>query len=163
MADTCSSCTTPQRTGGWPAREHGSAHTPRVAYTLEAAEDTLAQQRSREGPQLLITPPSSGGFKSWGFRCPGSKKFSKRGDPTCVGGSPHPKILFCLFFSRGYYWPSASTSDQRRLEKGTSGGVRRGVRSENPGHQGARDFHKGVRSDLPWGQIQPGNSSKCEN
>ena len=25
---------------GWTAREHGSAHTPRVAYTLEAAEDT---------------------------------------------------------------------------------------------------------------------------
>ena len=98
MADTCSNCTTPQRKGGWPARDHGSANTPRVAYTLEAAEDTLAQQRSREGPQLLITPPSSGGFKSWGFRCPGSKKFSKRGDPTCVGGSPHPKNTVLSIF-----------------------------------------------------------------
>ena len=97
MADTCSSCTTPQRTRGWPAREHGSAHTPRVAYTLEAAEDTLAQQRSREGPQLLITPPSSGGFKSWGFRCPGSKNSQSGAIRPVWGDRPTQKYCFVYF------------------------------------------------------------------
>jgi hypothetical protein len=143
MADTCSSCTTPQHKGGWPAREHGSAHTPRVAYTLEAAEDTLAQQGSREGSQLLITPPSSGhrarqphfselpavradgargdgsgtpglapahifgeaavelqscgGFKSWGFRCPGSKNSQSGAIRHVWGGRPTQKYCFVYF------------------------------------------------------------------
>ena len=119
MADTCSSCTTPQRKGGWPAREHGSAHTPRVAYTLEVAEDTLAQQGSREGSQLLITPPSSGGSRAaWGLDARGQKNL-KAGRSDLSGGIAPPKNTVLSIFSRGYYWPSASTSDQRRLEKGT--------------------------------------------
>ena len=97
MADTCSSCTTPQRKGGWPAREHGSAHTPRVAYTLEAVEDTLAQQRSREGPQLLITPPSSGGFKSWGPRW-APKNFLKAGRSDLCGGIAPPQNTVLSIF-----------------------------------------------------------------
>jgi hypothetical protein len=145
---------------------HCHAHTPRVAYTLEAAEETLAQQGFREGSQLLITPPSGAtltlycgspkyvgrrqtgctapvtpssvrahrrkleevglaaamqrGVQELGVQMPGFKKILKAGRSDLCGGIAHPKILFCLFFNRGYYCSSASTSDQRRLEKGTS-------------------------------------------
>ena len=83
---------------------------------------------------------------------PGLKKFSKRSDPTSVlawGDRPTQKYCFVDFSAEVIIRPVRVPLINGGLKKGTSGGVRTSVRSENPGHHGARDFHKGVRSDLP--------------